>query len=67
MPRTKGKPQRSLEEGDALDEMEVVFQTPSFIPTLNPPGTGQPGNGGFAGSGKGKGGKGKGGKGKKTR
>ena len=69
MPRTKGKPQRSLEEGDALDEMEVAFQTPTFIPNLTPPGMGQAGPAGFggAGAGKGKGGKGKGGKGKKTR
>ena len=67
MPRSKGKPQRSLEEGDALDEMEVAFQTPTFIPTLTPPGTSQAGHGGFSGSGKGRGGKGKGGKGKKTR
>ena len=47
MPRKKGKPQRSLEEGDALDEMEVAFQTPTFIPSLTPPGMGQGGPAGF--------------------
>ena len=40
MPRKKSAPVKSLEDEDLLDEMEVHFQTPSFIPKLTPPGTG---------------------------
>ena len=64
MPRQKKTPTRSLDDGDALEEMEVTFQTPTFIPSLAPPGVGQTG-GALAGGGGGSGGKGgKGGKGK---
>ena len=65
MPRSKKVPQRSLEEDEPLEEMQVNSR-PRLYSSPAPPGTGQAGSGGV-GSGSGKGGKGKGGKGKAAR